>query len=483
MFRLIAFLLSLVFTLSAADRFDGVRASIRKQLAETGVPSIAVAVARGSEILWEQGFGWADREKRVAATGHTMYSLASISKPVTATGLMLLVKDGKLDLDKPVNDYLANAKVRARVGDAAAATVRRVANHTSGLPTHAQFFWADVPYRPPSMDETILRFGSLVTPPGERYEYSNLGFGILDYVIARMSGKPYADFMRERVFVPLGLTRTSVYIGPGMKPYAATRYDLGGPGEALPLYEFDHPGASAVYASAHDLVRFGMFHLKAHLPDQKAILPDELIDAMQKPTAESGGKPVYGIGWAVNEIGGYRFVSHTGGMPGVATALRLVPSEKLAIVVLANAAHALPHRIADEIAAAVLPGWKAPAAAPGGPAPQFVPSKELTGKWKGKLVTYRGEKPFTLRVFESGDIHAQIEGQMKMLCNDVRWADDRLRGRMPGVLGIEEDARGNSFLQFFFKLRGNVLNGPVSSVSGGRRSAGTVTQWLELTKE
>src|SRR6476646_5398377 len=100
----------------AADQFDSVRDFIRRQLVETGAPSIAVAVARDGKILWEEGFGWADREKRIAASEHTLYSLASISKPITATGLMTLVQAGKVDLDRPVNDYLGDARLRARVG-------------------------------------------------------------------------------------------------------------------------------------------------------------------------------------------------------------------------------------------------------------------------------------------------------------------------------------------------------------------------------
>ena len=127
---------------SVADRLDGIRSLIRKELVKTKtpMPSIAVAVARDGQIIWEEGFGWADRERRLHATEHTMYALASISKPITATGLMVLVQAGKIDLDRPINDYLGSAKVRARVGDAAQATVRRVANHTSGLPLHYQFF-------------------------------------------------------------------------------------------------------------------------------------------------------------------------------------------------------------------------------------------------------------------------------------------------------------------------------------------------------
>ncbi len=227
----------------AAQSFDSVRQFIRKQLVETQTASIAVAVARDGKILWEEGFGWADRENRIPATEHTMYSLASVSKPITATGVMVLCQAGKINLDRPINDYLGTAKLTAKVGDAEGATVRRVANHTSGLPIHYQCFYADEPYRPPPMDETIRRYGILVTGPGEHRQCSNLGYGILAYVISRVSGKAYQDFMREDVFLPLGLTHMSVDTGPGLEKYQAVRYGIDG--APIPFYEFDHRGASA----------------------------------------------------------------------------------------------------------------------------------------------------------------------------------------------------------------------------------------------
>jgi len=98
-----------------AGQFDQTAESIRRQIIDSGAPSLAVAVAKDGKIIWEQGFGWADRARRIPADEHTLYSLASISKPFTATALMTLVEAGKVNLDSPVNDYLGNAKLRARV--------------------------------------------------------------------------------------------------------------------------------------------------------------------------------------------------------------------------------------------------------------------------------------------------------------------------------------------------------------------------------
>src|SRR5262249_36124593 len=150
------------------------------------------------------------------------------------------------------------SKIVARVGNIEDATVRRVANHTSGLPLHYQFFYFDEPYRRPSMDETIAKHGQLVSIPGDRYNYSNLGFGILDYIIERKSGKPYAQYMKDEVFGPLDLKDTSVGLPTDKTVTAATRYT--NDGRALPYYDTDHAGASEIYSSAHDLIRFAAFH-------------------------------------------------------------------------------------------------------------------------------------------------------------------------------------------------------------------------------
>jgi CubicO group peptidase (beta-lactamase class C family) len=118
-----------------ADPFDTIREEIQRRLVQQSIPSVAVAVARGEHIIWEEeGFGWADRENRLCATPHTPYALGSVSKPITATAVMGLVERKLLALDGPINDYLDDARIRARIGDASQATLRRVAQHTAGLP-------------------------------------------------------------------------------------------------------------------------------------------------------------------------------------------------------------------------------------------------------------------------------------------------------------------------------------------------------------
>lgn len=469
---------------AAADRFDEVREYVRSQLTATSTPSITVAVAKDGKIIWEQGFGWANRERRIAATEHTVYSLASISKPITTTGLMVLAQSGQLDLDRPANDYLGNAKLRARVGNASDATVRLVANNTSGLPRHLEFFFADEPFHPPSMDETILRYGYLFTAPGERYQYSNLGFGVLDYIIERVSGVSYERFMRQNVFVPLGMTRTSVGLAPELEEYAATRYDEDG--LPVPFYDFNHRGAGAVFASAHDLVRFGLFHLKAHLPDQKAILSDATIDEMQRPTASAGkldyGDTGYGIGFMTSVNGGHKVVSHDGGMAGVRTQMLLIPDRKVAIVVLSNSSSLATPAVADRIAEKLLPGWRKSVEEQPVKSP-FVTPSELSGVWKGMLSTYMKDIPVELRFLPNGDVHAKLGDQLTALVNDAQFKDGLFTGELMARIGTPDTERGEYTISLTLKLRGDVLNGAAHALCFVPRMRNALAHWVELRKE
>lgn len=249
-----------------AEDFHRVRTQIREVMAEHHIPSMTVAVAHKGTIVWEEGFGWANVEKRISATPHTLYSLASVSKPITATALMILVERGAIDLDKPIDEYLSAQKLTARIGNSQDATVRRVASHTSGLPLHYQFFYEDESAQPPTNDEVIRRYGTLMRPPGEGVTYSNLGYGLLEYIIERTAGKSYAEFLRDELFAPLGLLESAVNRTPDFGERVAVRY-MGN--HAVPFYDFDTRGAAAVFMSAHDLVRFGMFHLQGRLDGQQ----------------------------------------------------------------------------------------------------------------------------------------------------------------------------------------------------------------------
>jgi CubicO group peptidase (beta-lactamase class C family) len=468
---------------SAVPRgFETARAFILDAMREEGIPSVAVAVSKNGKILWEEGFGWADREKLVAATPNTVYALASISKPITATGLMMLVEQGKVDLDAPINQYLGRSKVSGLAGDAAGATVRRVITHTAGLPLHFQFVYRDGGYVLPGLDESIRRYAILVNPPGEVFQYSNMGFGLLGEVIARqarweitdyLSPQPrsvemgLADFMRSRVFLPLGMTRSSIGIAPGLGPFAAVRYDdLDRP---IPYYEFDHDGASQVWSSAHDLVRFGMFHLGNHLEDQKPILRDATLALMQRAVVQESESVARGLPWSISDDHGYRRITHGGGMPGVSTTLALYPTEDVAVVVLTTKTNKFTSRIAEELVAAVVPKYetalreerrqpKKPA-----PTPRFEPAAGLVGRWTGTLETWQKKIPLELNVAESGRVTVRLDHQREATLGSVSVQGARLIGRSSGTIPTPDASRHPHEILFDLRMRGGRLAGQASA--------------------
>ena len=449
--------------------FDPIRQRIRKQLDLDQIPSLAVAVVSNGAIIWEEGFGWADRARRIPATEHTMYSLASISKPITATGIMKLVENGQLDLDVPVNDYLMTSKLIARVGNVRAATIRRLLNHSSGLAVHYQFFYEDQPFSPPIRDETIRRYGVLVTEPGSIYQYANLGYGVLDHILSLVSGKTYADFMRSEVFAPLGMHRTSVYIDDTLESSVAVRY--GKDQLPIPFYLFDHDGASAVYSSAHDLSLFALLHLDTMRDDQTAPINAHHVLAMQLATMPIDRGSGYGIGWRITENqDGYRTVSHTGGMPGVRTSLTMVPDERIAVVALANTETDLPHETVDQVLAMLLKSdavtglhnhrSDAPTTFK---KPMLV--NDLQGHWKGEVETFEGNRSFELWIDSDGTMRVQLDGQLENPVVNGNIQQGWLTGEFISDLRTTDTDRAPYKLQLNLKADADHMSGSLSAVS------------------
>jgi CubicO group peptidase (beta-lactamase class C family) len=465
---------------------DAVRSRIRHLIDSAQVPSVTVAVAKDGRIVWEEGFGFADLERRTPATPTTLYSMASISKPIAATGVMKLAEQGRIDLDRPANDYLGPGKITGLAGDASGATVRRLLSHTAGLPLHYRFFYEGGTTQRPAMDEAIGRYAIAVYPPGAVYNYSNLGYGVLEEIVARASGRPFEDFMRDEVFLPLGMTTTTIGTGAGLGN-AAVRYDARR--KPVAFYDFDHRAASAVYTSARELARFGMFHLKNHLKDQRRVLADSTIDRMQRVATPGDTGAGYGLGWGIGRDQGYRVVSHTGGMPGVSTTLKLYPEQNVVIAVLANTGTPVPHRVAFHVAGAVLPRydpWSGDRPPPAGAASVgFAPPNELWGEWTGTIRMYDGSTVPLALMIRPDDVHVRLGSGANALwtvLNSASYRANLLGGRFAGTIPSEEARRFPHTVGLSLLHEGGTLRGWAAAMTTDEPITGAMSSYAELAK-
>ncbi|MBL8267968.1 serine hydrolase domain-containing protein [Steroidobacter sp.] len=477
----------------APEQLRSHREAVLEHLRKKDVPSASIAVWQDGQIIWEEGFGWADRAKRMPATEHTMYMLASLSKTLTATAMMTLVQAGKVDLDKPVNDYLGDDKIRSYVGNPKDITVRNVANHTSGLPGSDQWFYGDEMSQTPAFSQTIHRYGFAFTAPGERYRYSNLGYGVLGHLLGKVSGVSYGDFMQQALFTPLGMTHSALDITPGFEQLKAQRYNFRN--QPIPNYLSAEPASATLYSSAHDLARFGMFILKNRLPDQRSVLTDANIDAMTRDAPKTSATAAYGVGWVVNQLGGYRAISHSGSASGVSSNFILLPERNMGIVMLANIDGGVSTEIQRQVLKTLSPGWKEPAAQSSTAAANdsFKPKADLIGRWEGKVHTYEGDQPMQLTVQADGDVHIRIGGEPKFanrsvvqldtLLNGVSFKDGQLTGKALSQIETSDTARHPHTVSLELTLRGQVLNGSTSATSifDGLWIYG-LPHWTELKK-
>jgi len=391
------------------DTFPEVREKIVRLVDDKKIPSLSLAVVKNGKIIWEEAFGLANLTKKIKASPETLYPIVSATKPFTATALMILVERGLIDLDKPANAYLGTVKLRSFEGDASEATVRRILQHTSGLPMYWNFYYAESSRKRPPLETTLQRFGILVSKPGEGYNYSNLGYAVLEFLIEQVSARSYADFLSAEVFKPLNLSRTAIFTAPPERPDVAEKYTAA----LAPVAFCDHDtrGASAIYATAHDLALFSLLHLRRLQANQQSILKPESIAMMQKSRDPDVRSSSYALGWETGRRFGYSIITHGGVMDGCRAHLALIPSEGLAVAVLINGENLPSIQVCDWIFAAFLPeyakAWKSTSQGPAGssaPPAAFSPPAALVGTWAGTIKTHEGDIPVRLVVASNGEV-------------------------------------------------------------------------------
>ncbi len=415
--------------LEGSARFQPVRDHILQAISQGRATGVSLAVVQRGQIVWAEGFGYADREHKIPATPDTPFCLASITKAFTATLVATLAAQGLLDLDAPAMRYLRRTPLRRPNGDPNAITVRMLGAHCSGLPGTFAAYPVRGVVAAPSVNAFLHDYGRLAYPPGMTYEYSNIGFEALGAIVSGVTGQSFETVIEQRLLKPLGMRNSffSLVARRGLTP--AIGYDS--TDKQIPAYTTSTPPSGELYASARDLARFASFHLGRPLPGTQRVLEDHWLRELHAPVFNGPRGIATTFGWFKGRLAtGEPYYFKNGGQPGVATKVFLIPSADLACVVLSNRTDAMPMVAAccREIISSYISGFSIPEEDAGAAPSRFVPTPEYVGSWKGKLLNAGADQPvlFTLAADSSATL---------ALSNRPAQAVVDLKGQTPGFEG------------------------------------------------
>ncbi len=262
------------------------------------IPGVSVALVSGGELVWNQGFGWADSEEGTPMTGVTRCRVQSISKPVTAWGVMHLVENGVVELDTPVAQYITSWSSESPQWQDT--TIRHLLTHQSGLPigdVMDQYApWANVP----PVRDSLSREAQWDRNPGGAFAYSNPGYNLLEVLIEDVTGISFAQYMEETVLLPLGMVSASFNWSEDFDPPIPTGYNF--QGDPVPVYVYPGRASGGLFATAEDVAHFLIAGMA-----KNPVLPESLVQTMYAPEVEVSGiygliSPSYGLGYFIESL-------------------------------------------------------------------------------------------------------------------------------------------------------------------------------------
>ncbi|HEY3190400.1 MAG TPA: serine hydrolase, partial [Solirubrobacteraceae bacterium] len=327
--------------LAAAVRLVRARWAAERQYRR--VPGLSGALVHDQELLWSGGFGRGDLDRGTPAGASTVYRMASVTKLFTATAIMLLRDEGRLDLDDPIAQHVPALRIRSRFDDGRGPTLRQAASHTAGLPREAPFDYWDT-FDIPAIDEMLASLDrtEMALAGATEHKYSNLGYALLGHVVERVSGQPFARFVGERILAPLGMADSAFdsTLSDALRARVAEGYvvrEEKDPEPAPHLEERAMNPAGGLYSTVDDMARFAMLQLRDGPAGGAQILAGTTLREMRAPVhIFPDWRRAQGVGWAIERLGDHTAVGHSGGIPGYATNVALIPALGLGAIVFCN---------------------------------------------------------------------------------------------------------------------------------------------------
>ena len=303
----------------------------------------SVLVARGGDKILSRGYGFANLEWNIPNAPDTKFRLGSISKQFTAACILLLEQQGKLKVTDPVRKYLP---------DAPAAwdkiTIRHVLTHTAGIPSFTSFpEYRTLKLQTTTNEKSYLQFRDkpLEFEPGSKWNYSNSGYLLLSYLVEKISGRKYDEFLKQYVLAPAAMNDSGYDLNATVLMHRASGYTAFG----TILMNADYinmtvpSGAGALYSTVEDLLRW-----------EQALFGGKVVSAESLKKMTTAFLNNYAYGLLVTEVNHHKVIGHGGGIEGFNTELRYYPDDKLVVAVLGNVNGGVPRQIAERLEALAL---------------------------------------------------------------------------------------------------------------------------------
>lgn len=341
----------LLFAATTAVRADSVDDYLKGEMRTQHIPGLSLAVIKDGKIIKAEGYGFANVELNVPVRLETVFKIGSLSKQFIATGIMLLVEEGRISLDDHVSKFLAGTPETWKE-----ITVRHLLTHTSGIVLEAPGFDSLKIQSDADVIKTAyplpLRF-----VPGEKWEYCNLGYFALAEIIHKVTGKPWSDYLSEHVFKPLAMYATRTTTNTELVPNRASGYvwTEGRLENAHPIFALRPSGA--FLSSVLDLAKWDASLYTDRILKQSS--REQMWQTLIQINSGSNGSAAifYGFGWEITTPAvGHRKIFHDGALTGFRSVIARFVDDKLTVVILTNGNSAQPVPMADVVAGFYVPG-------------------------------------------------------------------------------------------------------------------------------
>lgn len=390
----------------SAPQLEAVRDTIQHWIDQKLIPSMSVGVLYRGQVIWLESFGKANLALDIAANPQTIYPLGSLSKSISATGVMTLVEQGQLDLEASVNAEIAPGRLKSYRWEADSVKVWHILNSAAGIPHGWTSFTNpdDYPATDREKDQLLEDYGIVSLPPGQFFCYSNYSFGVADLIMERVSGLPLETYLKTSLFEPLGMRHShTTYFPNRNEPYAMTYHsDLT---EAGHLTSVPY-GGLGYYSTVEDLLHYARMHLQ-EFPEDLSPLSRANIESMHHFPKTSARR--FGLGW--HNLG-HALISN-GSVTGANSNLTLVPEHRLAIVCLTNvtAFNGYADQAAGQILDLLLPDLEKQMTYEQYVAEFETPYRinpQLAGNWKGSVRSSEGDIPIQLQFPQDGTVRLKL---------------------------------------------------------------------------